>query len=233
MTRPDQLSTRRSLAAHPLVLGTSNDRLVFTTTIRRSTRSDSLNALRQEPSTNNHAIRLEPDLADAEISRSAVTANALNLLRRAAEIGGLKLTATGNLSRAVVEEMFLSTTDRRSHRFSEHRMDAGTAVLHFARTGECSPGPGRSAGAPANHRGDIPLISFCGSSSLKACVDTSTDLVMSRAQEGSVMPLAECNSLGRLTSLTAQWVLFISHFPISSSKVSVAKSAAERNGSIA
>ena len=43
----------------------------------------------------------------------------------------------------------------------------------------------------------------------KACVDTSTDLPMSRAQEGSVMPLAECNSLGRLTSLTAQCVLFI------------------------
>src|SRR5207249_11364549 len=67
---------------------------------------DSFNALRHEPSASNHAIRLEPDLADAEISRSAVTANALILLRRAAETGGLKLTATGNLSRAVVEEMF-------------------------------------------------------------------------------------------------------------------------------
>jgi hypothetical protein len=66
---------------------------------------DSLNALRHEPSTNNHAIRLESDLGDAEISGSAVTANALILLRRAAETGGLKLTATGNLSRAVVEEM--------------------------------------------------------------------------------------------------------------------------------
>jgi hypothetical protein len=64
---------------------------------------DSLNALRHEPSTNNHAIRLEPDLGDAEISGSAVTANALILLRRAAQAGGLKLTATGNLSRAVVE----------------------------------------------------------------------------------------------------------------------------------
>jgi hypothetical protein len=63
-------------------------------------------ALRHEPSASNHAIRLEPDLADAEISGSAVTANALLLLRRAAETGGLKLTATGNLSRAVVEEMF-------------------------------------------------------------------------------------------------------------------------------
>jgi hypothetical protein len=67
---------------------------------------NSLNALRHEPSARNHAIRLEPDLADAEISGSAVTANALILLRRAADTGGLKLTATGNLSRAVVEEMF-------------------------------------------------------------------------------------------------------------------------------
>jgi len=67
---------------------------------------NSLNALRHEPSGSNNAIRLEPDLADAEISGSAVTANALILLRRAAETGGLKLTATGNLSRAVVEEMF-------------------------------------------------------------------------------------------------------------------------------
>src|SRR6266850_8245592 len=67
---------------------------------------NSLDALRHEPSAGNHAIRLEPDLTDAEISGSAVTANALLLLRRAAEAGELKLTATGNLSRAVVEEMF-------------------------------------------------------------------------------------------------------------------------------
>jgi hypothetical protein len=66
---------------------------------------DSLNALHHEPSASNQAIRLEPGLANAEISGSAVTANALILLRRAAETGGLKLTATGNLSRAVVEEM--------------------------------------------------------------------------------------------------------------------------------
>jgi hypothetical protein len=66
---------------------------------------DSFNALHDEPSGSNRAIRLEPDLADSEISGSAVTANALILLQRAAETGGLKLTATGNLSRAVVEEM--------------------------------------------------------------------------------------------------------------------------------
>ena len=40
---------------------------------------NSLNALRHEPSASNHAMRLEPDLADAEISGSAVTANALIL----------------------------------------------------------------------------------------------------------------------------------------------------------
>ena len=66
---------------------------------------NSLNALHHEPSGTNHAIRLEPDLTNAEISGSAVTANALLLLRRAADTGRLKLTATGNLSRALVEEM--------------------------------------------------------------------------------------------------------------------------------
>ena len=66
---------------------------------------NSFNALHEEPSASNHAIRLEPNLAEAEISGSAIVANALLLLRRAAETDGLKLTATGNLSRALVEEM--------------------------------------------------------------------------------------------------------------------------------
>jgi hypothetical protein len=66
---------------------------------------DSFNALHDEPSANNHAIRLEANLTRTEILGSAITANALLLLRRAAEGGGLKLTATGNLSRSVVEEM--------------------------------------------------------------------------------------------------------------------------------
>src|ERR1700730_12573283 len=42
---------------------------------------DSFNALHDEPSASNHAIRLQPDLTNAEISGSAVTANALPLLR--------------------------------------------------------------------------------------------------------------------------------------------------------
>src|SRR6516225_4428275 len=64
---------------------------------------DSFNALHGEPSANNKAIRLEPKLTATEVSLSAVAVNAMLLLRRAAESGGLKLTATGNLSRAVVE----------------------------------------------------------------------------------------------------------------------------------
>jgi hypothetical protein len=66
---------------------------------------DSFNALQDEPSTDNNAIRLEPELTATEVSASAVAVNTMLLLRRAAETGGLKLTATGNLSRAVVEGM--------------------------------------------------------------------------------------------------------------------------------
>jgi hypothetical protein len=60
---------------------------------------DSFNTLHDEPSANNHAIRLEPHLTSNEIADSAVTVSALLLLRRAQETGGLKLTDTGNLSR--------------------------------------------------------------------------------------------------------------------------------------
>jgi hypothetical protein len=66
---------------------------------------NSFNALLAEPSASNGAIRLEANLPDLELSGSAIVANALLLLRRAADSNGLKLTATGNLSRAVVEEM--------------------------------------------------------------------------------------------------------------------------------
>jgi hypothetical protein len=67
---------------------------------------DSYNALHQEPSAGNQAIRLEPDLTPTDLSGSAVARNAVILLRRSVETGGLKLTQTGNLSRAVVAEMF-------------------------------------------------------------------------------------------------------------------------------
>jgi hypothetical protein len=66
---------------------------------------DSFNALHDGPSASNQAIRLEPNLPLTDLSVSAVTRNALLLLRLSIETGGLKLTATGNLSRAVVAEM--------------------------------------------------------------------------------------------------------------------------------
>jgi hypothetical protein len=69
---------------------------------------DSFKALHAEPSASNQAIRLEPSLTETDLLGSAVTRNALLLLGRAIETDGLKLTATGNLSRAVVAEMFES-----------------------------------------------------------------------------------------------------------------------------
>ena len=67
---------------------------------------DSFNALHTESSETTTAIRLKADLQPLELSRSAVTRTALLLLQRAADLAGLKLTATGNLARSVVEEMF-------------------------------------------------------------------------------------------------------------------------------
>ena len=66
---------------------------------------DSFRALRREPSTSQTAIRIANNLSGDEITGSAVARNTLILLRQANERGGLPLTATGNLSRAVVAEM--------------------------------------------------------------------------------------------------------------------------------
>src|SRR6478672_13438424 len=66
---------------------------------------ESLRALRQEPSAVQTAIRIANDLSVGEIAGSPVARNTLILLRQAIEHGGLPLTATGNLSRAVVAEM--------------------------------------------------------------------------------------------------------------------------------
>ena len=66
---------------------------------------DSLRALRQQPSAGQTAIQLATDFSADEIAGSAVARNTLILLRQAIERDGLPLTATGNLSRAVVAEM--------------------------------------------------------------------------------------------------------------------------------
>ena len=61
--------------------------------------------LRQEPLPGNEAIRLEPNLTEADLKSSAVARTARAMLQRAVDAGGLKLTATGNLSRGVVADM--------------------------------------------------------------------------------------------------------------------------------
>jgi hypothetical protein len=62
-------------------------------------------ALRNEPSATNRALSIANDLTREELDSSAVARNALVLIRRAGVGDGLKLTATGNLTRSVVAEM--------------------------------------------------------------------------------------------------------------------------------
>ncbi len=64
----------------------------------------SLRALRQQPSPSG-PIRLATDLTPSEVQQSPVARNTLLLLKAAASSSGLKLTATGNLTRALVAEM--------------------------------------------------------------------------------------------------------------------------------
>ena len=62
-------------------------------------------ALHEPPSRMDGPIQLASDLTNEELEQSAVVRNAIILLRAAAAGAGLKLTATGNLSRAVVADM--------------------------------------------------------------------------------------------------------------------------------
>lgn len=97
----------------------------------------SLNALRREPAKDNRALRLANDLTNAEISASAVARNALILLRHAAGRDGLKLTATGNLSRTVVAEMVdlfdWPDFDREAFRFHKVVNEPDFLPLFFVR----------------------------------------------------------------------------------------------------
>ena len=65
----------------------------------------SFHALHEPPSPMVGPIRLASDLTLAELQQSAVARNSLILLRAAAVAPGLKMTATGNLSRGVVLQM--------------------------------------------------------------------------------------------------------------------------------
>jgi hypothetical protein len=67
---------------------------------------NSFAALHRPPSPHGSALKLATNLTPGEIAQSAVTRNALILLHAASVAPGLKLTATGNLSRQVVAEMW-------------------------------------------------------------------------------------------------------------------------------
>ena len=99
---------------------------------------NSFNSLRNEPSAGNRTIRLEPNLTPTDLSGSAVTRNALLVLRLAVDTGGLALTATGNLSRAVVAEMceIIEWPDydkQELFRFSKVINEPDFLPLHFIR----------------------------------------------------------------------------------------------------
>jgi len=66
---------------------------------------DSFVALHRPPMAPGSAIHLARDLSPDEIGQSAVASRMAILLRGAKEAPGLKLTATGNLSRGVVADM--------------------------------------------------------------------------------------------------------------------------------
>jgi hypothetical protein len=95
-------------------------------------------ALREEPSASNQVIQIESKLTSTEISGSAVARNAHLLLRKAIETGGLKLTASGNLSRSGVEEMrgIIKWPDYEAKRLSQINKvinEPDFLSLHFVR----------------------------------------------------------------------------------------------------
>ena|SRR5215213_4343160 len=65
----------------------------------------SFSALVMDSEPQNGPVRLAVDLTAAELALSPVVRNMCILLQTAAGESGLKLTATGNLTRAVVSEM--------------------------------------------------------------------------------------------------------------------------------
>jgi hypothetical protein len=96
-------------------------------------------ALRHPPSPRGSAIQLATDLTPAEIGQSAVARNALILLHAASVAPGLKLTATGNLSRQVVAEMWEHFTwpdfdKEEALRFSKVINEPDFLPLHFVRS---------------------------------------------------------------------------------------------------
>jgi hypothetical protein len=73
----------------------------------------SINRLLDEPDPERGALRVAMSVSAADLAASTVASNALALLRHAEATGGLKLTQTGNLARAVVAQLWdaLSSPD--------------------------------------------------------------------------------------------------------------------------
>ena len=99
---------------------------------------ESFNALHAEPSATNTALRLANDLTADELDASGVARNTLVLLLHAADGGGLKLTAVGNLARSVVAEMidhFDWPDFDRADAFQFHKVinEPDFLPLHFVR----------------------------------------------------------------------------------------------------
>jgi hypothetical protein len=95
-------------------------------------------ALREPPSPTAGPIRLAADLTQEEVEQSAVARNALILLQAAAADPGLKMTATGNLSRGVVADMcdrFSWTEFDKASAFQFHKVinEPDFLLLYFVR----------------------------------------------------------------------------------------------------
>ena len=66
---------------------------------------DSVEALKNEPSAESHALRLAADLADKDLKESAFVRNALVVLQLTADRGWLSLTSKGNYKLDAVAAM--------------------------------------------------------------------------------------------------------------------------------
>ena len=99
---------------------------------------ESFHDLMEVPSADTRALRLANDLTEDERALSPVARNASILLRKAAGHDGLKLTSTGNLSRAAVAEMEAAMTwpghdPAEARRSSKVLNEPDVRKLHFLR----------------------------------------------------------------------------------------------------
>ena len=107
--------------------------------------ADSFSALRQGPTKPGAAIRLRTDTLEDDLSSSTIARNTVILLQHAAESAGLRLTATGNLTRATVADMIPQMEwpefDKADmYRFNKVINEPDFAPLHIVRVTALSAG---------------------------------------------------------------------------------------------